>query len=217
MNCKSIYFIFKGITRITEIIIELCYILTSDYTLDWILLTNIVLFITPTSILMLILTFWGLCAMKSFKNCKVHFRLTLFIALHPLGFPDLLLSYYLLHPKTNQSPSNPTSPLSQNLQTLSYLSKNCALLEVILQSLPQACLKTYNNFLVDGWNTTGILTITFSLISIIISTIQALRVLETEPHIVASTVTVTKVERIVGKTQVNDSYMDNSMYPIDLS
>lgn len=217
MYCKAIYFIFKGLTRIVEIIIELYYILTSDYTLEWIFLTNLLLFITPTSILILILTFWGLCAMRSFRNCKSHFALTLFIAFHPLGLPDLLLSYYLLFTKPNQPPANSNLPLSQNLQTLSYLSKNCALLEVILQSLPQACLKTYNNFLIDGWNTIGILTITFSLISIIISTFQALRVFDKESHIVVSSLTVTNVENTVGKNQVNESYMDNSMYQIDLS
>ena len=96
---------------------------------------------------------------------------------------------------------------------LAYQSKNCTLVEMILQSLPQIALKCYNNFLIRQWSTIGILSISFSAFSAVCSIIMALRVFDKETKVLNKS--YTNVLEMSTNRSKNRAH-DNCFSPVDI-
>jgi len=128
--------------------------------------------------------------------------------------PDIFFSMYTFTvraPKDTKNMSDDETRQKENLSTISYLSKNCTLVEMILQSLPQIALKSYNNFLIRQWSTIGIVSICFSGLSAVFSIIMALRVFDKETRTLNKS--FTNVQDI-SENRPDGSIYDNSFYHV---
>lgn len=214
MFCKGIYLIFKAFMRISELVSEIYYILHTAYALQWIYYANMSLFLAPHAIVLLFLLIWGFCTSKSSKDCLSHLVFSIFTLLHPIGFPDFFFGLYAFTIKEPQNKNNLNDDekrQKENLSTINYISKNCTLVELILQTLPQIALKTYNNFLIGSWTKIGTASVVFSCISAVFSIIMSLRVFDKESRALKRS--QTRVEPISGIKQ-DDSCYFNSFTPV---
>lgn len=215
MFCKGLYLLTKGCMRIGELVSEIYYIKHTLYADSWIYYANISLFVAPHLIVLIFCLIWGLCTAKNLSEHLSHLLLTLFTVLHPLGVPDVFFSMYtftIKSPINRNNLTNEESRQKDNLYTINYISKNCTLVEMILQSLPQLALKSYNNFLIRRWSTIGIVSICFSASSAVFSTIMALRIFDKETRVLKKS--FTNVENISG-IRPDDSVYDNNFYQVN--
>lgn len=183
MFLKGMYLLAKACMRIGEISTELYYIKHTLYAAVWIYYTNIALFVAPHIIVLLSLILWGVCTSKSSSDHLEHLLLVFFFIFHPIGIQDLIFSCYtftLNPPKDKKNLTDEEKIQKENIATMSYISKNCILIEIIFQSLPQIALKFFNNLKTGQWDNIAIASISFSILSAFFSLIMALRVFDKE-------------------------------------
>lgn len=212
MFCKGFFLIFKAFMRISELISEVYYILNTVYAKQWIYYVNWSLFIAPHVIVLLFLLFWALCSTKSSKDCLSHLLFSLFVLFHPLGLPDIFFGLYVFtikDPKDKKKLTDDEKRQKDNLQTINYISKSCALVEMVLQTLPQIALKTYNNFLNASWTKIATASVVLSCASAVFSIIMSLRVFDKEARAIRRA--QTRVEPMSGDIKQDDGWYNSSI------